>query len=285
MKKKKINPMNVTTVACLYLLLACVVWVLCQVLFKSESTLSYSGEILSGLITMYGIFYAFADSERTRNIENKPRLSASVSPVPSSDFDKESRVFTYFAGGNADLPRHLRFTLHNEGSTEINITGLFVGKTDKQNNIYWLPYKTYRLAADPADKKQNFVLLNENLDLNASLQLILDVSERIPNGPGTEAPQSDKTKTRFLVEVWYKNDYSDTYYSKKYAVEHIPLERYISDKEAAWDQSLDCHAYTAEEKTEQDFKQRADNAEQYIQSVLHYFEEGKKNNHEKDAKA
>ncbi len=285
MKKKKINPMNVMTVSCLYLLLAFVVWLLCQVLFKSESTLSYFGEILSGLITMYGIFYAFADSERTRNIENKPRLSASVSPVPVSDSDNAGRVFTYFAGGKPDLPRHLRFTLHNEGSTEINITGLFVGKTDKQNNIYWLPYKTYQLAADPADKKQNFVLLNENLDINASLQLMLDVSERIPNGPGTEAPQSDKAKTRFLVEVWYQNDYSDTYYAKKYAVEHIPLERYISDNEAAWDQSLDCHAYTAEEKTEQDFKQRADNAERYIQSVLNYYDEGKKNNHEKDAKA
>jgi hypothetical protein len=285
MKKKNIDPMDLKTVTRWYLLAALFVLILFQLLFKSESTLSYIGEILSGLITMYGIYYAFADSERTRDIENKPRLSAAVSPVPASDFDKANRVFTYFAGGNVCLPRHLQFTLRNEGSTEINITGLFVGKTDKQNNVHWLPYKTYQLAADTTDKKQNLVLLNENLDLNASLQLRLDVSERIPDGPGTEAPQSEKTKNRFFVEVWYKNDYSDTYYAKKYAVEHIPLERYTSDKEAVWDQSLDCHAYTAEEKTKRDFEQKASAAEQYIQSVLSHFAEEKKNDHEKDAEA
>ncbi len=284
MKKKKINPMNLRSVTVLYLIAALAVLILFQVLFKSESTLSYIGEILSGLITMYGIYYAFADSERTRGIENKPRLSASVSPVPASDLENTNRVFTYFAGANTDLPRHLRFTLHNEGSTEINIAGLFVGKADKQNNVQWLPYKTYQLA-DSADKKQNFVLLNENLDLNTSLQLMLDVSQRIPCGPGTEAPQSDKAKTRFFVEVWYKNDYSDTYYAKKYAVEHIALERYTPDKEKVWDQSLDCHAYTAEEKTKRDLDRKAAAAEQYIQSVLAYSAQEKKNNHEKDSEA
>ncbi len=285
MKKKKINPINLVTVTCVYLFVAAAVLILFWRAFIDEPILSYAGEILSGLITMYGIYYAFADSERSRDIENKPRLSASVLSVPASDSDKENRVFTYFAGGSIDLPGHLRFTLHNEGSTEINITGLFVGKTDKHNKVHWLPYKTYQLNEDTTDKKRNFVLLNENLDLNASLQLNLDVSERIPDGPGTEAPQSEKAKNRFFVEVWYKNDYSDTYYAKKYAVEHIPLERYIPGKKAFWEQSLDCHAYTAEEKTKKDFEQKASNAEQYIQSVLHHFGEGKKNNHEKDAKA
>lgn len=282
MKKKNINPMDLKSVARVYLLLAVVFWFLFQLLFKSESTLSYIGELLSGLITMYGIFYAFADSERTRDIENKPRLSAAVSSAAASDFDNHKRSFTYFHGSRTDLPGHLQFTLHNEGSTEINITGLFVGKADKQNHVWWLPYKTYQLAAEAADKKDNFVLLNENLDLNSSLQLKLDVSQRIPDGSGTEAP-SKNTKTRFLVEVWYKNEYSDTYYAKRYEVEHIPLECFDSGNKEVWDQSLDCHAYTAEEKTKQDFEQKASAAEQYMQSVLGRADGEKKKDHEKDA--
>ena len=57
MKKKNIDPMDLKTITRWYLLAALFVLILFQLLFKSESTLSYIGEILSGLITMYGIYH------------------------------------------------------------------------------------------------------------------------------------------------------------------------------------------------------------------------------------
>ena len=275
MKNK--SPIDLKRITLLYLFTALVVLLVFRIIVKDDASLQYVGDILAGLITMFGIYYAFADSERTRDIENKPRFSAAVSPFPASADDAVNRAFVFFAGRPLDPGRHLRFTLHNEGTTEINILGIFVGKTDRNGTLFWLPYLTYQLNGSPDNRKKNFSLIRENLDINASLQLTMDVANRLPSANGTESPANEHTRNRFVVEIWYRNDYSDICYVKHYTVEHIPLELYTPETETAWDLSIDCHAYDAAEKTYDDYLEQCRAADVYNHVMMEAAQKRKQN--------
>ena len=278
------KPLNLKYISFLYLLTALIVLLLFRYAVHDDAALQYIGDILAGLITMLGIYYAFASSERDLAIETKPRFSASVYPVPASADDSFNRHFVFFAGGPLEAGRHLGFTLHNEGSTEINILGVFVGKACRKNELHWLPYLTYQMNWNVENGNQKLVLFRENLDINASVKLILDVADKIPNDTGVEEPLSDQTRNRFIVEIWYRNDYAETCYVKHYVVEHIPLERYASMTETAWDQSLDCHAYSAVEKTMADFQEQCRNADAFNQTIINAVRTRKQNENGKAEK-
>ncbi len=265
MKDKQ--PLNLKHIACLYLAVAFILLLFFRYAVRSDSALQYAGEILSGLITMVGIYYAFADSEQDRAIETRPRFSASVSSYPVTPEDKTTHHYVFFAGGKGAVARHLNFTLHNEGSTEINILGIFIGKPSRKNELHWLPYLTYQLNWNIENGNPDLILLHENLDINASLLLNMDVANKVPNDAGVENPASEQTRNRFIVEVWYQNDYSPACYVKQYIVEHIPLEHWTSKTKTAWDQALDCHANAAVEKTMSDFQERCRNADAFYQMI------------------
>ena len=226
----------------------------------NSDTLQYISGILGGLLTMTGVYYAFADSEKDRDIENTPRFSADLTAYPARAND---RVFVFFGGHSSKPKRHLQLSLHNEGSTEINIIGIFVGKSNKEGKMYWLPYKSYRQVTDNNERVWDMALINENLDINSSLKLFMDVSSKIPTKDGTEDPARTDSRTRFTIEVWYKNDYSDIFYQKKYQAEHLPLEQYDPQDETYWDRCVSLHAYSAKQSTEKEFNIRCRNAEEY----------------------
>ena len=265
MKNKQ--PLNLKHIAVLYLITALILLLFFRYAVRSDSALQYAGEILSGLITMVGIYYAFADSERDRAIETRPRFSASVSSWPATPDDSVNRPYVFFAGGPVTVGRHLSFTLHNEGSTEINILGIFIGKACRKNELHWLPYLTYQLNWNIENGNPDLILLHENLDINASLLLNMDVANKVPNDAGVENPASEQTRNRFIVEVWYQNDYSPSCYVKQYIVEHIPLEHWTPKIKTAWDQALDCHANAAVEKTMSDFQERCRNADAFYRMI------------------
>ncbi|MBR3365087.1 MAG: hypothetical protein IKG53_09480 [Solobacterium sp.] len=276
MKNKQ--PLNLKHIAVLYLITALILLLFFRYAVRSDSALQYAGEILSGLITMVGIYYAFADSERDRAIETRPRFSASVSSWPATPDDSVNRPYVFFAGGPVTVGRHLSFTLHNEGSTEINILGIFIGKACRKNELHWLPYLTYQLNWNIENGNQKLVLFHENLDINASVRLTMDVANKIPNDADVEDPVSEQTRNRFVVEVWYQNDYSPACYVKHYIVEHIPLEHWTKKTASAWDQSLDCHAYTAVEKTMSDFREQCRSADEFNQLIIDAARRRKQNN-------
>ncbi len=220
-----------------------------------ERDMSFFGCIIGGLATMMGVVIGMAESARTRDISNIPMIGIDVLDPPKREIRD---VYVFFRGrGFCTLPRkdlYFDISIKNVGTTDLSVDGIYIGKPVKGNNarVIWLPVTRYYLHS------QGREAINETIEIGSTTIVPIRVSENEPDGKNDCLKPASEKDTRFFVEIWYHNRYSqNSRYKRRYEFRQKRSEDSTIEK-SEWFSSIEYCTISTEERTNNDHKKHKD---------------------------